>query len=847
MTFERPALLLLLLLLPILWIWMRGTSFVSRTCLALKCAVSAILVIALAGPWGLMPVHRLAVTMVLDTSSSMSPESRRDAQALLEDLVRKNSNATVQLVTFSELAHLDAIPPRGTAIPVHPQGAESATDLEAGLQLALNTLPQEGVGRVLLVSDGNENPGRALAAARRARERSVAVYTLPMDSSTGLRVHLESAAVPQHVFSGERFLLSLRIGSARDASARLSIMCQGQEIAGAPIALRTGINPVAVEARITGSGLRVLEVHIEEGRTERLLGSQAITVNQPRVLYISSGGRPSDPLLDTLKRADVDVETREAFPTDLTTPDWDTVILDNYPDGELPPSEHTALARYVNGGGGLIVIFGDRNAKLSEESVTLLDKLLPVRAEPETPDKPTAVVLVVDKSQSMRGPKISMARAAARDSLLALRPTDRIGIVAFDDTFRWVAPIQSAGDTEQIIELINAIRADGSTRIYPPLKSAYDAIIQEKVASRHIILITDGVSPPGDMPHLLRDAAAHRVTISTVGIGSADVNQQMLENISSETRGRSYLVDDPDSLPQVVSGETKKLKETSIQELPVRARSVQPVEFTDGIDFDRAPRLLGFVKAKAKKGAETILRTDQGEPLLVRWQYGLGHVNAFMSDATNRWAANWVSWEGFGAFWPQMVRDVSTPDRRVHAEVRAGLREGEQIVAYDVLGAADGETSPDFAGGSSPRIVVGAPERRAQSLPLEETSPNHFEVRIPAGPHGLYSLSTGNAEFRLPVAGFFRESEELKPQTVNTGLLRQISAITGGRVNPTVDQLLDDTGTLTLERRPLWPYWLVLALALNFVELAIRKGHLRRWRARLAGVFARRPRTAPQS
>ena len=123
------------------------------------------------------------------------------------------------------------------------------------------------------------------------------------------------------------------------------------------------------------------------------------------------------------------------------------------------------------------------------------------------------------------------------------------------------------------------------------------------------------------------------------------------------------------------------------------------------------------------------------------------------------------------------------------------------------------------------------PGKPARSLALEETSPHHFEARIPASQSGLYSIASGDADLRLPVAGFYRESEELKPRAINVELLRQISAVSRGAVNPTVDQLLDDKGTLVLERRPLWPYWLILALAVNFVELAIRKGYFSRLRA----------------
>ena len=109
----------------------------------------------------------------------------------------------------------------------------------------------------------------------------------------------------------------------------------------------------------------------------------------------------------------------------------------------LTAYEDLAIERYVYAGGGLIFIAGDSNAKLAQDPKTPLEKMLPVHAEPP-PEKPTAVVLVLDKSGSMSGPKIEMARAAARASIKTLRPIDMIGVIAFDETFKWVIPLGPA-------------------------------------------------------------------------------------------------------------------------------------------------------------------------------------------------------------------------------------------------------------------------------------------------------------------------------------------------------------------------------------------------------------------
>ena len=71
-------------------VWMRRVPGASPACLALKCAVFAALVIALADPWAPMREEKLAVTVLMDTSASMPRESLQRGEAMLRDLVRKN-------------------------------------------------------------------------------------------------------------------------------------------------------------------------------------------------------------------------------------------------------------------------------------------------------------------------------------------------------------------------------------------------------------------------------------------------------------------------------------------------------------------------------------------------------------------------------------------------------------------------------------------------------------------------------------------------------------------------------------------------------------------------------------
>src|ERR1700676_458180 len=226
---------------------MRRLPGASNACLALKCATFAVLAIALAGPWAPMRVEKLAVTVLMDTSASMPRESLQHGEAMLRDLVRKNSGADLRLITFAERPNLRTVPQQADKVNI-PEGVDPkegmSTDIEGALQLALSTFPAQGARRILLISDGNENRGHALTEALRARERGIAVFTVPAGGTAPLPVKVQSIVSSPDVFSGEHFTLSLQIDSGAAMPVRIWITSQGHEIGSTTTNLRTGDNTV---------------------------------------------------------------------------------------------------------------------------------------------------------------------------------------------------------------------------------------------------------------------------------------------------------------------------------------------------------------------------------------------------------------------------------------------------------------------------------------------------------------------------------------------------------------------------------------------------------------------------
>src|SRR5205823_13718980 len=134
----------------------------------------------------------LTVLFVLDRSQSVPEEPEVDAEKgrvdrraqriirFLNDSVQKRGGGHERdragLIVFGRRPRLDLTPsdaPRFnlTSLPDADDG--SATDIGASLKLAMASFPEGTARRVVLISDGNENLGDALAQARLAQTMGI--------------------------------------------------------------------------------------------------------------------------------------------------------------------------------------------------------------------------------------------------------------------------------------------------------------------------------------------------------------------------------------------------------------------------------------------------------------------------------------------------------------------------------------------------------------------------------------------------------------------------------------------------------------------------------------------------
>src|SRR5579871_3712382 len=806
MTFEHSW-VLIFLLAPLAWMFFEWTRTRRTLALALKTVAFVAIILALAEPKYTLPETKMAVAVLVDTSASVSPQDLTRASQLASTLERARGRHWVRVLPFARSVRnlAPAEQGRGWQLQYTSGEAGRATDLEAAISEAVTSLPSGLVPRLVLISDGNENAGSITRAAWQAQRLGIPIDTFALEGRTRPNLRLESVSLPTLAFTGEQFPVDLNLSSPKAVNGTVEISAEGKLLGSNRIALEQGSNQIRVHATLATPGALNLSGLIRADDLGEIRFDRAVTLRRPKVLFITQDPEGTEKhLLDTLSAARFDVD-RTGDPTQGALSDYQLVVFNNLDLEALSAARKDEIEKFVKQGGGLLVIAGERNTyKESKKVEDALDRAMHAKLAPPRSPEGTAVILIIDKSSSMEGKKIELARLAAIGVVENLRPIDQVGVLIFDNSFQWAVPVRKAEDKALIKRLISGIVPDGGTQIAPALAEAYRKVLPSKATFKHIVLLTDGISEEGDSLDLSKEALVQHVTISTVGLGQ-DVNRAYLEKVASSAGGKSYFLNEPSGLEQILLKDVMEHTGSTAVEKTLRPVVAKNVEILEGVGIDSAPALKGYVRFIPKPSADTILKIDEKEPLLVRWQYGLGRSVVFGSDAKSRWAADWVTWKGFDKFWTNVFRDLLPHAEAGEAQAEFDSASGDLLVNYRL--GKDVEEPKTL-----PAIFVFGPNGFQRPLPLTKLAGKSYRGSLPIGQRqGLFRIRPLEESHAFPEVGFYRQEQELEDYGSNQFLLKSISDFTGGRFNPSPNQVFDTAGRSEAATIRLWPGLLALA------------------------------------
>ena len=179
--------------------------------------------------------------------------------------------------------------------------------------------------------------------------------------------------------------------------------------------------------------------------------------------------------------------------------------------------------------------------------------------------RPLNVTLVLDASGSMgEGNRVAIARTAAESIRQSLRPRDRIAVVQFTDTVidRFTVKHRRPGDSA-VRRSISRLQPNGATNVQAGLNLGVELASQVRRerpdAYHYVILMSDGVANvDATNPFAILESAGdyndeNPLRLITIGVGIANYNDYLLEQLAQHGNGWYRYLDDTDQAKSTFS------------------------------------------------------------------------------------------------------------------------------------------------------------------------------------------------------------------------------------------------------------------------------------------------------
>jgi uncharacterized membrane protein/Mg-chelatase subunit ChlD len=873
-------------------LWVRSLAGLSGarrwTALVARSLVMTLLILCLAGLQWTQTSKSVSVVYVLDRSDSIPP----DLKAAEEEFVRrtrkqmKPSEDRAGLVTFGGRSVIEQTPTTGDYIPpiAKSQVNPGQSNLAEALRMAAAVFPPDTAKRIVILSDGNQTTGDALAEARRIRAADIGIDVVPLDYTYAHEVQVTNLWTPPLARAGDEVPLKISLFSQAQAEGELVLSDNGKPVVLDPdtgrdsihVRLQPGKNALVHRLRMDPGGpdfhrfqVTFIPAHKQDDTIPQNNMASAFTVvaGKGKILLVTTSRDNDARFEQALREENIDVETVEAdkIPTGLEEyQPYAAVVLSNVPADLVPRPLQESLASYVKDlGGGLVMLGGDQSYGAGGWIGSPVEKVMPldfeIKAKRQMPRGALAMVMHASEMPNGNGWGIRIAQAAV-DALTRL---DYVGVNAFDPGIGqpyWVVPMKLARDKEGIKTAIDKMIMGDMPDFGASVQMALSALMTSAsdAAQRHMIVISDG-DPTPPSAAVVAQLKRQRITVSTVGIGMGyHVAAGSLKQLAADTGGRFYLPQDPNQLPQIFIKEARTVTRALLYEKPSIPVLVQSsTGLAKGLTERAIPPLQGLVLTTPKPLIEMPLaaKTDAGsDPLLANWQVGLGRSVAFTSGMWNRWGAQWLDWEKFKPFWSQSIRWAMRKSGTSDLDIQTSIEEGRGKLVIDAVDKTAGYLNfLEFQG-----RVIG-PEMDSRPLQVVQTGPGRYEATFAAEMPGSYIMGFayrkgGQGEWQTVQTGIASSySPEYAQLHGNPGFLRQLAEVRPddkGQVLP-LEPAPPGEGNVfrrdlpaAVMRDPAWPTLLAISLALFLFDVAVRRiaidpravaGGVRGWIGDLAG------------
>ena len=203
----------------------------------------------------------------------------------------------------------------------------------------------------------------------------------------------------------------------------------------------------------------------------------------------------------------------------------------------------------------------------------LMIKVRAVETVDSRQDPPINVSIVIDRSGSMSGPKLTVAKDAAERLIRSLRQIDRVGVVAYDDRSKTICELSTPSD--HLAHRVSLIEPGGRTNLYDGWLDGARLLS----SGGRVILLSDGQANDGRYQdaHTLAIQAeiSYRkfgVTTSTIGIGE-DYDEGLMAAMARTGQGMHYYAQTADSIMDAFARERFLMGTLSLSDISLTVGS----------------------------------------------------------------------------------------------------------------------------------------------------------------------------------------------------------------------------------------------------------------------------------
>ena len=779
--------------------------------LLVKLALIAALGLIVARAYYQEKIPMQQIDVALDLSESMSESETEELFASLKGFLT-DDQSDFRLLPFA--GRVGQGIKLGRDFPSYQSLKEDSLGLDLG-KTNLEALIKELETTTILISDAHETMGSFEKTLSGALIESPKIFPLLPLKAKEIKDELSISKFfgPQLVKSQTAIILETAIknSSAKEQTGELVFFQGEKEITRKEISLLANTERLEkLEVAGVSEGVNEFSVKLlpaDSNYREQTKKTYVSGIMREKILLLSGTKDDTRYFEEALKKLKFQVDSFVAKGDlqvkDIDLPKYFAVILNNIHKKDLPDGFLSSIESHVKAGGGLIMLGGNQSFGLGGYIGSEVEELLPVKlVPPQSIQKKLnlAVMLLLDKSASMgKQSKLDYARLASKAVIESLKDQDYFGLIGFDDQpFHIVEMEQLAKNREKALKNINLLHAAGTTELFRALNWAKKDLDKAAAGKKHMIILTDGDIPNGFSQKdyytkLVQEMRLTGTTVSTFLIGPYE--ERLLRSIARAGGGAFYRVSNVKNLPRlflkdivVTTGELTQ-RESAVYEV---GRGKAKRASTDLKSF---PRLRGYVQTINKEEANLELLVYGGaspEPLLSSWRYGDGKVMAYTSDANGRWSSEWITWARYTQFWTDLIESIKASEfdlAEIDFDLRHQLKGNELLL--DLAIYAENYTQAILAN-------VNYPDGSRKEIALQSSKPGKYQGKVSGLIPGRYQVDLVSGKRKLTPVAFYLAGDQLgerKGLGFNSTVLNKIANLSGGKINPSLEDLKTDVRT----------------------------------------------------